>query len=165
VGLTGLQFVLALVLVFAVLFVALYLINKNLIDTTTGPAFYADVVQGIVILGGAFFGIPLTWRAGKSSGETEGKAKGEEGKDQALKDQRQQIGATGTALIQQARTGHNTLHNAIQQNFATTPGTSDFRLTREDIGNQVIEIEMEPLNRTSDALARLDQFMNDLQAG
>jgi hypothetical protein len=163
VGLTTLQFLLALVLIFALVLVAWYLINQKLIDKDNGPVFYADLVQGIVILGGAFFGIPITWRAAKSSGEAEGKAEGERGKEQELQNQRTQIATEGKRLLEQAMSGHRTVHDAIEESFSTSVGSRTYRLARDDLGSRTVEIGMDQLDRTNEALARLDQFMTDLQ--
>jgi hypothetical protein len=158
-GLTGLQFALAIVLVAALLVVAWFLIDRNLIDQKSGPAFYADVVQGLVILGAAFFGIPVTWRAGKASGKSEG----EKDKQDALKEQRRGIGERGRTLTQAAMDRQQGLHRVIEEQFASDAGDRRYRLARDDLGTRTIEIDMDDVGGTAQALTKLDQFMVDLQ--
>lgn len=157
-GLTGLQFALAIVLVGALLMVAWFLIDRNLIDQESGPAFYADVVQGLVILGAAFFGIPVTWRAGKASGKSEG----EKDKQDALKEQRRGIGERGRLLTQAAMDRQQGLRRVIEDQFASDAGARRWRAP-DDLATRTIEIEMDDVGGTSQALTKLDQFMADLQ--
>jgi hypothetical protein len=91
--LSVMPFVLALLLIVALVGVAYWLIDKDKVMEDDSSTFYADVVQGIVVLGGAFFGIPLSWRAGQSAGHAKGKAAGQADEQKALNGQKKKIGA------------------------------------------------------------------------
>jgi hypothetical protein len=123
---------------------------KGNTDSVTG--ILGATLPSFVAIGGAIFGLKLAHDSGKAAGEATGKAEGEEGKDQAVKNAQ-----TTTAADMEARLAQVNLNSLrqlparLQREGSSPPGSSGFTFDE----NAVTEISQELLdeaNRATEAI-------------
>ncbi len=98
-------------------------------DTVTGVL--GVVVPAFASIGAAAFGVTVAYHAGKSSGEVTGKAKGEEGKVQAVHDAKKTLASEVLTHLRNAQAPVEQLVSSVAHAGSSAAGEESFTLASE----------------------------------
>jgi hypothetical protein len=153
--LTGTQIVLLVFLILiAIVGVTIYLLANDFVHNKDGITFYGQFVQALVIIGGAAFGVPIAWRTAKDAGKKEGASN-------KAKDLAERL----APLAAQLRTGRESVSDPIRHRFAMAPNRESFLVDSESVRTEPLQIDVAGLEASSDAVAKIEQLVEDLRTG
>jgi hypothetical protein len=153
--LTGTQVVLVvLAILIAMVGVTIYLLVNDFVLKKDGITFYGQFVEAIVILGGAALGVPIAWRTAKEAGK-------QEGATSKAKDVAERLAPLATQL----RRGRESVSDPIRTRFAIAPNEQSFLVDSESVRTEPLRIDVAGLEASSDAVAKIEQLVEDLRSG
>jgi hypothetical protein len=153
--LTGTQIMLLVLLILvAIVGVTIYLLVNDFVLKKDGITFYGQFVEALVILGGAAFGVPIAWRTAKDAGKKEGAS-----------NEAKHLAERLAPLAEQLRTGRESVSDPIRHRFAIAPNQESFLVDSESVRSEPLRIDVAGLEASSDAVAKIEQLVEDLRSG